>query len=79
MREEEIREILLKENENFKELFEEHQKLEKRLNELLNKWYLTAEEQEEERQIKKRKLMIKDRMYAIIAEYRRNLEEAPTG
>ena len=79
MREEEIREILLKENESFKELFEEHQKLEKRLNELLNKWYLTAEEQEEERQIKKRKLMIKDRMYAIIAEYRRNLEGAPTG
>lgn len=79
MRDEEIRELLLKENEDFKALFEEHQKLEQRLNELLNKWYLTDEEQEEEREIKKRKLFIKDRMYALIAEYRRNLESAPTG
>ena len=71
MHEEEIRKILLEKDNNFKELYEEHKKLEERLNQLLNKWYLTGEEEEEEREIKKRKLRIKDRMYAMISQYRR--------
>lgn len=71
LKDEEIRDILLRENAEFRDLYEEHQRLERRLQELTEKRYLTPDEQEEERQIKKRKLFIKDRMYALIATYRR--------
>ena len=72
MKDEQIRQILLEENPEFRELYREHQALESRLQQLLEKRYLTPDEEEEERQIKKRKLYLKDRMYQMIRAFRQH-------
>ncbi len=69
MSEETVRKILLETNEEFKELFEQHQKLEHELENLLKKWYLTEEEKLKERTLKWQKLLLKDRMYHMIHTY----------
>ena len=46
----------------YDELLQEHRKYERRLEELLNKSWLTPEEELEEKQIKKMKLRLKDQM-----------------
>jgi hypothetical protein len=56
MREEEIIEILKKENEEFRKLYEEHRKLDALLDEINKKHYLTAEEEIEKKRMQKEKL-----------------------
>ncbi len=53
-------------NPEIKELFERHQALERELEELVRKAYLTAEEEVRKKQIQKEKLALKDRIYALI-------------
>ncbi|MBM4129090.1 MAG: DUF465 domain-containing protein [Nitrospira sp.] len=71
MQEQEIIEILKKENEEFRGLAEEHQKLEKLLAELDSKRFLTPEEEYERKRIQKQKLLKKDRMAALVREYKK--------
>ena len=66
-----LKELLLRENDDFRKLHEEHQACEKRLEDLLGKTFLTDKEKLEERELKKRKLAIKDKMYLMMAEYRK--------
>ena len=66
-----LKELLLRENVDFRRLHKEHQACEKRLGDLQDKGFLTEEERLEERELKKRKLTIKDRMYLMMAEYRK--------
>lgn len=66
---EELVEKLRQENEEFRLLFEEHQALEKQLDGLNRRRYLTPEEEVERKVIQKQKLVKKDRMAAIIREY----------
>jgi uncharacterized protein YdcH (DUF465 family) len=73
MEEKKIREILLKENHEFRRAFDQHQKLEKKLSKFHAKSFLSDEEEWEERQLKKEKLMIKDKMYHLMAEYKKSL------
>jgi uncharacterized protein YdcH (DUF465 family) len=68
-----LKELLLKENAEFRRLREEHQGCEKRLDDLKQKSFLTEEEKLEERELKKRKLALKDRMYLMMAEFRKTL------
>ncbi len=49
-----------------RELFERHQALERELEELVRKAYLTTEEEVRKKQIQKEKLALKDRIYALI-------------
>jgi hypothetical protein len=70
LQEHEIVEILKKENEEFRGLAEEHQKLEKLLAELDSKRYLTPEEEYERKRIQKQKLLKKDRMAELIRKYK---------
>jgi uncharacterized protein YdcH (DUF465 family) len=70
MREEEIIEILKKENEEFRTLYEEHRKLDNILNEMNKKHYLTSEEEIEKKRIQKEKLYKKDKMAEMIRQYR---------
>ncbi|QJA06728.1 DUF465 domain-containing protein [Thermosulfurimonas marina] len=49
-----------------RELFERHQALERELDELVRKAYLTAEEEVRKKQIQKEKLALKDRIYELI-------------
>jgi len=71
MDEKALKELLLREKPDFRRLYKEHQACEKRLEDLQNKDFLAEEEKLEERELKKRKLAIKDRMYLMMAEYRK--------
>ena len=70
MDENELKELLLKENEEFRKIHEEHQSCEKKLEILKGKSFLTEDEKLEEREIKKRKLALKDRMYVLMTQFR---------
>ncbi|MCX7988171.1 MAG: DUF465 domain-containing protein [Thermodesulfovibrio sp.] len=70
MREEEIIEILKKENEEFKKLYEEHRQLDSMLDEMNRKHYLTPEEEIEKKRMQKEKLYKKDRMAEMIRQYK---------
>lgn len=66
------RELIKKYAERYpdiKELFEKHQKLEKELESLIKRPYLTMEEEIKEKQIKKEKLYIKEKIYQLIKKY----------
>jgi uncharacterized protein YdcH (DUF465 family) len=67
-----VREELLKENQDFRDLVQQHQNYEKRLNELSALTYPNDEELVEESTLKKKKLIIKDEIYAIMQGYAKN-------
>lgn len=56
---------------DIKELFERHQSLERELEELSKKLYLTTEEEIREKQIKLEKLSLKEKIYALIKKYQK--------
>jgi len=68
--EEALVEQLKKEDKEFWHLFQEHQYLEKKLERLNKRRYLTPEEEVERKIIQKRKLLGKDRMAEIIRRYK---------
>jgi uncharacterized protein YdcH (DUF465 family) len=72
MDEKQLKELMLKENSEFRKLYEEHQSYEKKLESLKNKSFLSEAEKLEERQLKKHKLALKDKMYQMMAEFRRS-------
>jgi uncharacterized protein YdcH (DUF465 family) len=61
-----LKKELFETDEEFRSLFEEHQKFEQRLTELLEKSLLSEEDELEEKQIKRQKLLLKDRMELIL-------------
>ncbi len=67
---EQVKEILYKENNEFKQLKDKHASFEARLQELLKKSRLSSDEELELHNIKKQKLILKDKMYEMIREYR---------
>jgi uncharacterized protein len=71
MDEKALKELMLRENADFRRLHKEHQACEKRLEDLQGKSFLTEEEKLEERELKKRKLGLKDRMYLMMTEFRK--------
>lgn len=71
MKEEEIVEVLKKENAEFKKLTEEHRDLEELLARIDRKRFLTAEEEVERKKIQKQKLLKKDKMAALIRGYKK--------
>jgi uncharacterized protein YdcH (DUF465 family) len=64
-----VRDELIKENQNFRNLVNEHQNYEKRLNELAQLTYPSDDELLEESTLKKKKLYVKDEIYAIMQNY----------
>jgi uncharacterized protein YdcH (DUF465 family) len=70
MDEQALKELMLRENADFRKLHEEHQDCEKRLEILQMKSYLSEQEKLEERELKKHKLALKDKMYLLMAESR---------
>ena len=71
----ELKELLLKTDEEFRQLATQHHELDDRLHELSTKAYLSEPEQVEETTLKKRKLYLKDRMEDILRRHR----GAPSG
>ena len=66
----ELKELLLKTDEEFRQLATQHHELDDRLHELSVKSYLSEPEQLEEVTLKKRKLQLKDRMEDILRRHR---------
>jgi len=66
---EDIRQILERENPEFRELREQHHRFDARLHELYEKPYLSPDEEIESVELKKRKLLLKDRMEHIVRHY----------
>lgn len=61
-----VRDELIKENQTFRELVRQHQTYEERLTELAELTYPNEEEQLEETNLKKKKLVLKDRIYSMM-------------
>ncbi len=70
----ELRNQLLKENAEYRRLAAEHQSYDSQLEDLTNKHFLSADEQLQERTLKKKKLLLKDRMYSMVQQYRKEME-----
>ena len=64
--------LLLQNNDQYRQLAEQHHQLDHRLHELTDRHYLTPSEQVEEATLKKRKLALKDRMEEIVREFARS-------
>ena len=73
MREKELKERLLKENEEFRKANRLHQQYEKKLDKLKAKNFLTEAEKLQEKEMKKKKLALKDKMYYLMIEYKKSL------
>ena len=61
-----LKKELFESDEEFRALFEEHQRFEQRLEELIEKSLLSEEDELEEKQLKRQKLLLKDRMELIL-------------
>jgi uncharacterized protein YdcH (DUF465 family) len=72
LKENEIIELLKKENEEFRKLSEEHRILDMLLSEMDNRRYLTPDEEIERKKMQKQKLLKKDRMATLVREYKKN-------
>jgi uncharacterized protein YdcH (DUF465 family) len=66
----ELKELLLKTDEEFRQLAAQHQELDDRLHELALKAYLSESEHVEEITLKKKKLQLKDKMEDILRRHR---------
>lgn len=70
IREEELVERLMKENEEFLKAKQAHAEFAKKLEELESKPFLTPQDELEIKILKKRKLAYKDKMEMILMQYR---------
>jgi len=73
MEERELKERLLRENAEFRRIFEEHRRFDRALEALRRKPALSEDDLVAEKEYKKKKLALKDRMYLMMAEYRRSV------
>jgi uncharacterized protein YdcH (DUF465 family) len=64
-----VKHLLLRNDDQYRQLAAQHHQLDHRLHELSNKHYLSTSEQLEEVTLKKRKLALKDRMEGLAREY----------
>jgi uncharacterized protein YdcH (DUF465 family) len=65
----EVKNLLLRSNDHYRQLAERHHQLDDRLHELTEKHYLSETEQVEETTLKKRKLALKDQMESLARDY----------
>jgi len=65
-----LKALLLETNDEYRRLASQHHELDERLHKLESQHYLSDDQQLEEVTLKKRKLHLKDKMEAILREYR---------
>jgi len=68
----EVKNLLLASDPQFRTLAEQHHQLDDRLHQLIGQHYLSATEQIEEVTLKKKKLALKDQMENMVREYARH-------
>jgi len=69
---EEAKEILKRENEDFARIYQKHRQLDAEVTVLEERRYLTPEEEVREKQLKKDKLRLKDKMAEMVKMYQAN-------
>lgn len=74
MKDEELMQRLSEENEEFRQLKEEHNWFHRKVEELDKKSFLTPAERLQREELKKRKLALKDKMEGIMAAHRRGMD-----
>jgi uncharacterized protein YdcH (DUF465 family) len=74
MDEAKIKAHLLEKDRDFRKAFDQHQKLKKKLSKFQAKNFLTEEDKVKEKQLKKKKLLLKDKMYFMMTEFRKSVE-----
>lgn len=75
MKDEEVMQQLWEENEEFRQLKEEHTWFHRKVEDLDKKSFLTPTERMQREELKKKKLALKDKMETIMAAYRRGQEQ----
>jgi hypothetical protein len=65
----EVKDLLLQRDDQFRQLFEQHSRLDNRLLELTSRTYLSDSEQLEQVTLKKQKLRLKDQMEQIVRQF----------
>jgi uncharacterized protein len=73
---EELKQQLLKNNDEFRQLATQHHDLDERIHVLATRSYLSEPEQLEEVTLKKKKLQLKDQMETMLRQYRGSSEPA---
>jgi uncharacterized protein YdcH (DUF465 family) len=73
VRDENIIEILTKEDDEFKRLVDEHRDLDRKIQELDTRIYLLPEEEVERKKLSKIKLSKKDKIAKIVSDYKKKL------
>jgi len=73
MDEQQIKARLVAESEEFRTIFEQHQAYEQELNRYQNKSFLTEKETLNMKEIKHKKLALKDKMYRMMNDFRKSL------
>ena len=68
-----IRERLIKENKQFRRFYNKHRDYEQRLEELSRRLHLNEKERTKEKNIKKQKLLLKDKMEKMLREYQQKV------
>ncbi len=71
MDEQALKELLLRENAEFRRAHDDHQACEKAIDAIRGKGHLSPADADEERALKKKKLALKDRMYRLMADHAR--------
>jgi len=72
MKEADLISLLRIESDEFRKIEEDHRKLDKDLDEMNKKKYLTTDEEVEKKRMQKQKLQYKDRMAQLIREHRKS-------
>jgi len=75
MKDEELMQRLSEDDEEFRQLKEEHNWFHRKVEELDKKSFLTPAERLKREELKKRKLALKDKMEEIMAAHRRRMDE----
>ncbi len=73
MDEKRLKRRLLEENEEFRKTFEEHQSLEREIEKIRGNPHPTEAESFDERELKKKKLVLKDKLYRMMADFGKGL------
>ncbi len=73
VRDQSIIETLVKEDDEFKKLVDEHRELDRKIQELDTRVYLLPEEEVERKKLSKIKLFKKDKIAKIVSDYKKKL------
>ena len=70
----ELKERLMDTNPDFRKLVEEHREYDTRIQELSQKPFLTGDLEIQEKVLKRKKLLLKDKIHLMIKKYQKSME-----